>query len=219
MPGGLSRPPGERADPVVGTVAGLHVVVADHADRAVRLEHGEQDVPDVGHAVLTERLQQLLAPDAGTLRPAARPDAGQVRKWIADLDADAFATREAASRQLARLGEDAEAELRAALASAPPPEVRRRVESLLTAALDAPPAGRRREVRGVWVLELADPVRWLRALAPEEPIEQVAGQAWRRDFARLTAAVARAPGRQPAAIGAVQASHPVAVEHLARPAG
>src|SRR2546422_8927612 len=65
MPGRLSRPPGERADPVVRTVARLHLVVADHADRAVGLEHGEQDVPDVGHAGLAERLQQLLAPDAG----------------------------------------------------------------------------------------------------------------------------------------------------------
>ena len=64
-------------------------------------------------------------------------------------------------------------------------------------------------------LERADPVRWLRAPAPGERIEQAAGPEWRRDFERRASAVARVPGRQPAAIGAV---HPVAVEHLARPA-
>src|SRR2546422_2300712 len=65
MPGRLSRPPGECADPVVRTVARLHLVVADHADRAVGLEHGEPHVVDRPHAVLAQRLEQLVTRDPG----------------------------------------------------------------------------------------------------------------------------------------------------------
>jgi WD40 repeat protein len=58
-------------------------------------------------------------------------DARLVRRLIADLDSDTFATREAASRALAKLGRSAAVGLRAAAAGKPSPEVRLRVRRLL----------------------------------------------------------------------------------------
>ncbi|HJZ56606.1 MAG TPA: sigma-70 family RNA polymerase sigma factor [Gemmataceae bacterium] len=89
-----------------------------------------------------------------SLRPAAKIDVKAVRQKIADLENQDFAVREAASRDLAALGEDIEPELRRALAGEPSAEVARRIERLLSAALDTPPPERRRELRAVWALEL-----------------------------------------------------------------
>jgi hypothetical protein len=70
------------------------------------------------------------------------------------LGDDEFAVREAASRDLAEGGEDVESALLKARAGQPSPEVARRIEALLAALGNAPPPDRRRELRGVWVLEL-----------------------------------------------------------------
>ncbi len=53
------------------------------------------------------------------LKPAVAPDARQVARLIADLDADAFQSRESAHDELARLGELALAPMRAALEEQP----------------------------------------------------------------------------------------------------
>ncbi|AWM38225.1 ECF RNA polymerase sigma factor SigE [Gemmata obscuriglobus] len=90
---------------------------------------------------------------ADALKPAGKLDAAQVRKWIADLKDDTFAVREAASRELAARGEDVEPDLEKALADVSPEAVRR-VQALLTALRNSPPPDRRRELRGMWVLEL-----------------------------------------------------------------
>src|SRR5436309_3102612 len=55
-------------EPVVGTHPWHQVIVADHTDGAIGLEHGEPDVFDAGHAVLAQRLQQVVPADAGTAR-------------------------------------------------------------------------------------------------------------------------------------------------------
>jgi hypothetical protein len=90
------------------------------------------------------------------LRPAAAPPDGRVRELVARLDADAFADREAAGRELRALGEAAAPALRAAVRAGLSAEQTRRVTELLAAA-DAPtlaPGDRLRAVRAVAALEL-----------------------------------------------------------------
>jgi hypothetical protein len=86
--------------------------------------------------------------------PPTGPDAARLRKWVADLDANRYATREAATRKLAEHLEAAAAYLKEALGKSPSPELRERAEKLL-AGLQVD-AGAARIVQAVRVLELAD---------------------------------------------------------------
>jgi WD40 repeat protein len=103
--------------------------------------------------------------------------AGRFPRLIADLDADSFAVREAASRELARGGPSAAA-LRAALRSELRPEPRRRIENLLAVVTTHPlPPELLRQVRAVQLLEqIATP-------AASRLLEDLAGGA---SDARLT---------------------------------
>ncbi|HEV3256788.1 MAG TPA: hypothetical protein VG013_07915 [Gemmataceae bacterium] len=65
-------------------------------------------------------------------KPRSAPDPELLERLIGDLDAKQFATRESAVEQLAKLDRAAEPAIRQALARRPSPEVRRRLESLLT---------------------------------------------------------------------------------------
>jgi WD40 repeat protein len=65
------------------------------------------------------------------LHPAEAIGEKHLTRLLADLDGDAFEKREAASRELAQLGEQAEAALRQALKDRPSLEMRRRLEALL----------------------------------------------------------------------------------------
>jgi RNA polymerase sigma factor (sigma-70 family) len=65
------------------------------------------------------------------LKPVSKEDLGRARQWLRDLDADSFAVREKASRELERLGETARAQLEGALKQTSSPEVRRRGRTLL----------------------------------------------------------------------------------------
>jgi WD40 repeat protein len=80
--------------------------------------------------------------------------AEQLRKLIADLDSDRFAERDKASKELERLGEVAEPELRLALKNPPSPEVRARIRTLLR-KLSGPSGarGRLQILRAISVLE------------------------------------------------------------------
>jgi hypothetical protein len=65
------------------------------------------------------------------LKPVAPADPDMVQGWIADLGHDEFARRDAASRELQRLGGEVETALRDALAAKPSPEAATRLETLL----------------------------------------------------------------------------------------
>jgi len=65
------------------------------------------------------------------LRLPQAPADDRVSRWIDDLDSDQYRTRQAASRELQRLGLLIEPELLLWLATNPTPEVRRRVELIL----------------------------------------------------------------------------------------
>jgi hypothetical protein len=67
------------------------------------------------------------------LKPAAAPDGKRVEKWLKDLDADRAAARDAAEKELARLGDTAEGAIQQALDGTPSAEARRRLRRLLEA--------------------------------------------------------------------------------------
>jgi hypothetical protein len=108
------------------------------------------------------------------LKAKVGPDQKKLKQLIADLDADDFDTREAATEQLGKLGRAVESALRQALARRPSLEARRRLERLLK------PLGERqvltgeqqRDVRAVRVLEQAGTAqakKLLEALVKESP--------------------------------------------------
>jgi WD40 repeat protein len=86
------------------------------------------------------------------LQPAVEGDPVRLRQLLADLESTSFAVREAASKELASLGERAEPTLRRALAGSPTLELRRRIEALL-ASPRIPPPEVLRAVRAVQGLE------------------------------------------------------------------
>jgi WD40 repeat protein len=104
----------------------------------------------------------------------------RVARLVADLDSEDFATREKASRELARLGDLALLGLRAAESSGPSLEVRRRIEDLLP-ELEAPEPSpeRLRALRAVEVLELVGTPEAMRALraAARSPVPWVMREA------------------------------------------
>ena len=92
------------------------------------------------------------------LKPRApRPDEKKLKQLIADLDADEFATREKASKELEKLGKNAEDTIRQALAAGPSVEAQKRLEKLLNLLGEDRPlsADQQRDVRAVRMLEQA----------------------------------------------------------------
>jgi RNA polymerase sigma factor (sigma-70 family) len=88
------------------------------------------------------------------LRPSAAPDPGHLVRLIADLDSNAFSTRQRAAEELERLGDLAAPALKEARTARPSAETKQRLERLLD-RLDSgelAPDGLR-EVRAVEVLE------------------------------------------------------------------
>ena len=79
-------------------------------------------------------------------------DVKRVEELLADLDGDAFETREAASRELARMRYRAEPMLRRALEGKPSLETRRRLQAIL-AEPNRPPREDLRRLRALAVLE------------------------------------------------------------------
>lgn len=90
----------------------------------------------------------------GSLRPAVKPEEAQVKQWLADLGSPQFERREAAQKQLARVGEWIEPTLQETLKTTSDAEVRRRLTDLLEnfSRLEARPE-QLRELRAVEVLE------------------------------------------------------------------
>jgi RNA polymerase sigma factor (sigma-70 family) len=89
------------------------------------------------------------------LRPVPRVPADRLHRLVADLDAEDFARREEASRELAKLGTEVEPELRQALKAKTSLEMRRRVEALLGSLIcqtEMTPDALRR-LRAIQVLE------------------------------------------------------------------
>lgn len=110
---------------------------------------------------------------AGRVKPAAPPDAKRAAKLIADLDGEEFQQREAAHKELEKLGELALPALREALKGSPSAEQRRALEELVGGAAAQGPSGERlRLLRALEALELAgtpEAVKVLKGLAAGAP--------------------------------------------------
>jgi hypothetical protein len=82
--------------------------------------------------------RQLMPWLGDHLKPVSPPDARRVAQLIADLDSDAFAVREKATRELMEMAEAAEPALRKVLAGKPSLELRRRTEPIVKKLDDWP---------------------------------------------------------------------------------
>ncbi len=122
------------------------------------------------------------------LHPVPRVSPDRLQQLIADLDADEFARREQASRELAKLGSEAEPALRKARESKPSLEVRRRVDALLEdlACQTEMTPDALRHIRAIQVLEqIGSPearniLKSLAQGAPAAPATRDAAAAWDR---------------------------------------
>jgi sugar lactone lactonase YvrE len=90
------------------------------------------------------------------VQPDRAADGKQVERWLTQLDGEDFEERQKATRELVRLGEQAEAPLRRFLATDPPLEARKRAEELLDRL----------------TLPLTD-LEWLRKLRAVETLERI----------------------------------------------
>ena len=126
------------------------------------------------------------------LKPLPEPDLKKVPRLLADLDNDAFAVREAATRELAQFGPLVAELLQKTLAGKPPIEVQRRVELVLSEIQQYPiPSEQLRQLRAIQVLE------WLGTPVAADRIEVLARP---RDPAAYTRCGERpAPALQPPA--------------------
>jgi hypothetical protein len=128
-------------------------VVAIDKARATALWHDLADA-DAGKAYRALG-GWLAAPETAiaifrrSFAPIKSVDSGQVSRLVADLDADQYAVRDRASRELRSLGQGAREHLRQALKTATSIEVTRRIE----AALAATPDEELRTRRAIEVLE------------------------------------------------------------------
>jgi WD40 repeat protein len=106
---------------------------------AVRAAAAALTTPDPEAA--TDALRVLHADPAGAVaairtavKPAVAPDPARVAKWIADLGADDFNTRERAERELTRRATTLAPAVRAARTAKPTEEQARRMDRILAAA-------------------------------------------------------------------------------------
>jgi hypothetical protein len=74
---------------------------------------------------------QVLTVYVNSAKPRGTFDGEKAAKWIADLDDDSFPTRQAATRELEKLGLAVKPLLRKTLKAGPSVEVRRRIDALL----------------------------------------------------------------------------------------
>jgi WD40 repeat protein len=126
---------------------------------------------------------------APRLRPAARVEEERLTHLLADLDSDRFETRERATAELQRLGDQGEPALRKALAAKPSPEAERRLRALLDQVeTRTPPAEQLHALRAVEALEqigTAEAQSVLRALAAGAPGDRLTREA-KTSLQRLT---------------------------------
>jgi RNA polymerase sigma factor (sigma-70 family) len=125
------------------------------------------------------------------LHPMPRVSAERLRRLIADLDADDFARREEASRNLAKLGSEAEPALRKVLEEKPTLELRRRVQALLDSL-------------ACQTEMTPDALRQLRAI---QVLEQIGSPEARQILASLAQGAPAAPATRDAAAALARLEH------------
>jgi hypothetical protein len=129
-------------------------LASEDAVRAYRAIHALRSAGSPATRLLADHLQP----------PKARQE--DIAHFVTDLDSDVFATREAATRQLEKLGSRAEAHLRAKLKEHPSLEARKRMERLLQRLEDEAKRGPQGEtLRSLRALEALEQMRTREARA------------------------------------------------------
>jgi hypothetical protein len=129
---------------------------------------------------LADRPADCVAFLKGRLAPVAPVDEGRLRQWLADLDSDTFAVREAASRELARVADRVDGALRQALAGAVSAEAKRRLQALVDgvgAGQTAEPTQQARAVTALEWIGTPDARRLLGELAGGDPAARLTAEA------------------------------------------
>jgi WD40 repeat protein len=119
---------------VAGTRTGVAVRTATEKDLAAWWNDlAAEDAKRAGDAVssLIRTPGESVGFLKGRVRPVEPVDEKRLARLLAELDAETFEQREAASRELARLGERAEATVRRAIKEDAPPEAKRRLAELV----------------------------------------------------------------------------------------
>jgi hypothetical protein len=118
--------------------------------------------------------------------PAKPVASARLAKLIVGLGSDQFAVREAASKELAKLGEQAGPAMHKALEARPDVEVQQRLRRLLDALEKGPSSAELRQIRAIQALELATTAQAREALrgwasgAPEARLTKEAKAALQR---------------------------------------
>ncbi len=127
---------------------------------SARLEQSWADFADEDPVRARQALWKLTATPGRTvafladrLRPVPAVTAKDLARLVADLDSEQFAAREAASRELEKLGPQAEQALRQAVAGRPSAELRRRVKPLLADPGQVRSTETARRLRAIGALE------------------------------------------------------------------
>jgi RNA polymerase sigma factor (sigma-70 family) len=90
----------------------------------------------------------------GRLKPTAVPNQTKIHKWIADLNSDTFAVRQAATQELIKAGEQVQAAVQKAMKENPSLETRRRLEQISNTLSEVPPGPETlRAIRAITALE------------------------------------------------------------------
>ncbi|HZV07761.1 MAG TPA: WD40 repeat domain-containing protein [Gemmataceae bacterium] len=127
-----------------------------NADRLSVLWRTLADTPEIAYPVVWEMLDHpaVSVPFLiGKLSPAKPIDVRRVRQLLGRLDAELFAEREEASRQILALGERTLHVLRRVLQDKPSLETRKRIEEIIQSLNRGPTSEQLRLLRALTVLE------------------------------------------------------------------
>lgn len=123
-------------------LAALWNDLAGDARKAHRALHTLSASPAAALPFLAEHLQ-----------PVAAVESKRIEKLLGDLDSERFAVRDAAAKELTRLGEQIEPALQRVLENKPSLEVRTRVQAIQASLRGVPSAPTLRTLRAIRVLE------------------------------------------------------------------
>jgi RNA polymerase sigma factor (sigma-70 family) len=129
------------------------------------------------------------------LKPVTRLDGSKVRQWITNLDSDKFAVRQAAAKELEKVGEQVRPFIQDAVKGNLTLETQRRLEQILNVVSDTPSPETLRTIRAIMALERIgspDAQAVLRTLAGGAPgaCETEEAKAW---LERRSQRTSRAP--------------------------
>jgi RNA polymerase sigma factor (sigma-70 family) len=113
------------------------------------------DVPKAYKAIwkLTFAPHQAVPFLRERMQPTPVMDAAKIQKWIADLDSDTFAVRQAAAKELEKAGEQVRPFIQDALKGNVTLETRRRLEQILATLANVPGPETLRTIRAIMALE------------------------------------------------------------------